>query len=113
MERRKQSAFWGRTILGTALLLISLLFQFGVVAIDVPEVQLRLPSDPRWFYICINILSWFLWIFLTFKFVDLLRHRVPEEMESEFHNNLLPNPLYALKIPPRHLDLKSIGRVFT
>jgi hypothetical protein len=102
--RDESKAFWGRATLGTAILLLSLFFQFGILSLNIPGVQICIPENPRWFYVSINVLSWFLWWFLCFKFVDLLRHRVPNDYEEAVHTNALP--LFGLKIP-----LRSIGHL--
>jgi hypothetical protein len=108
--RDESKAFWSRAILGTAILLASILFQYKFLSVSLPGVTLSLPAKPFWFYLLVNLLSWYLLGFLCFKFIDLLRHRVPEKIEMEIHNNDLPNPIYSWHLGPPTIDLKRWGR---
>ena len=108
--RDESKAFWGRATLSAALLLISVAFQFEVISVDTPLVKLNVAHDPV-FYRILNLLSWELLGFLIFKFVDLLRHRVPEEMEEEIHTNKLPNSMSKRGLGPVKFDLQEYGRL--
>src|SRR6185312_5225564 len=102
--KSESRAFWGRAILGSAILAVSMLFQFGIVTLTVGWVQLNRPEKPQSFYFFVNVFSWFLLAFLGFKFVDLLRHRIPEKYEGLVHNNFIP-------IAGRPRPLRWFGRV--
>ena len=103
--KNESRSFWGRAILGSAILLLSILFQFGLVSVSTPPgFAFSMPKNPWWFYLCVNLFSWYLLVFLCFKFVDLLRHRVPEKFEEVVHNNRLP--LGFMK-----LNLRAVGRI--
>lgn len=97
-------AFWGRAILGSAILAVSMLFQFGIVTISLEWFHFVPPADPWWFYFFVNVFSWYLLGFLCFKFIDLLRHRVPEKFEEVVHNNRLP-------VGPVKVNLRALGRI--
>jgi len=86
----ESKAFWGRATLGTSILLLSIFFQWGVVTVSVPWITLSKLAQESQFRFFINALSWFLFLFLCFKFIDLLSHRVPERFEEHIHNNNLP-----------------------
>jgi hypothetical protein len=102
--KEESQAFWGRAILGTGIILLSILFQFGIISISMSWVHLTPPRDPWWFYFFVNLFSWYLLGFLSFKFIDLMRHRVPERFEPKVHNNFLP-------LGPVLFPLKVFGRI--
>ena len=102
--KSESKAFFGRALLATPLLILSILFQWQAISVEILGVK-QLSHRPL-FYWFIWSLSVLLLFFLIFKFVDMLRHRVPEKFEGLVHTNLLPNPVR----PGHEIDLKRYGR---
>jgi hypothetical protein len=103
--KAEAKAFFGRAVLTAPILILSILFQWQAISVEIPGFKLL--SHRPLFYWFIYVMSFLLFLFLVFKFVDMLRHRVPEAMESKIHNNLIPNPL---PWRAREIDLRTIGR---
>jgi hypothetical protein len=103
--KSEAKAFFGRAVLTAPVLILSILFQWQAISVEIPGIKLR--SDRPLFYWFVWFLSCLLLLFLTFKFVDMLRHRVPEAMEPMVHTNFLPNPLPWGR---REINLKKWGR---
>lgn len=114
--KAESQAFWGRAVLGAGLLLLSVAFQFQIITLNTSNdygLAIRIPKSSWQFYLAVNALSWFLLVFLCFKFTDLLRHRVPEWMEQKVHTNLLPNPLHRhFRIGRSDLNLIRLTHLF-
>lgn len=95
-------SFWGRATFMSLILLLSILFQFGMISVNFSWIVIYIPRNPWWMYFFVNMMSWFLLLFLFFKFVDLLRHRVPDKFEQDIHNNEMT---VGVRLP-----LKLVGR---
>jgi hypothetical protein len=90
----------------------SILYQWDALDLKLDWLVSKV-THGRWYFLYINALSWFLLAFLVFRFIDLLRHRVPDELETTIHNNSLPNPVYKFwpndRWNPARVDLRKIG----
>jgi hypothetical protein len=97
----ESKAFFGRALLATFVLLLSILYQWNIIEVKSESIKI-LSSRPLfvWF---IHILSWLLLWFFVFRLVDLLRHRVPKEMEKHVHREQLdiPSPAGLIRIDLR------------
>ncbi len=102
--KEESRAFWGRAILGSAVLTLSIFFQYGVVAPDIPGFTLNVKKLPQGVWDFVNASSWFLLFFLGFKFVDLMRHRVPDRYQNIVHND-------HMVVGPMAIPLITIGRL--
>jgi hypothetical protein len=101
----ESKAFWGRATLASVVLVISIFFQWDAVRIDM--AWLKVDRKPTLLLAYVHAASWLLLVFLAFKFVDLFRHRPPEDVIAIVHTDRAPSP-----IPwgTQELDLLRIGR---
>ena len=96
-------SFWTRLTVSSSILLVLFLYQLGTVELNLPWFKVILPTSNK-IYI-VGSLYWFLLLIGFFSFVDLMRHRVPDEMENTIHNNEINIGHLEKKI-----DLKKRGR---
>lgn len=103
----ESKSFWRRASVSSVLLVLLILHQFGTVNWKLEWFDYRASPEHAVLLnrLLFNPLSWCLLVYVFFGFVDLLRHRVPESMESVVHNN-------TINIGPfsRTQNLKSLGR---
>jgi len=88
--KSESKAFFGRAVLVIPILTGSILFQWQAISVKIPGVE-RL-STGRPLYLFVWVQSMLLWFFLCFKFLDLFRHRVPDDLEKCLHTDQVPNP---------------------
>ncbi len=101
--KSESKSFWTRLTVSSAILLVLFLYQLGNVELNLPWVKVILSTNNKiWI---VGSLYWFLLLIGFFSFVDLMRHRVPDEMENKIHNN-------EINIGPleKKVDLKKGGR---
>jgi hypothetical protein len=100
--------FWRRATSSSVLLVLLILHQFGTIDWKSEWFNFS-ASAANAFHLnrlLFNPLSWCLLSYVLFGFIDLLRHRVPDDLEPSVHNNTI-----KIKIGPfnRTRNLKTLG----
>jgi hypothetical protein len=104
--RDEAKGFWRRAAVISIFLLLLILEQWGSAGWKFAGYEYNPTAEEasihKRFLFC--PLSWCLFLFLIHNFIDLLRHRVPEDFEEKVHTNEIKFGPFAEKVP-----LKKIG----